>query len=222
MKITKKTTSNRYNGRAGWVPDMIVCHTADGTYEGTILWIENQSSEVSSHYVVAKDGRVTQMVDLKDGAWCNGTSTVATKNSYYAKSSLEVVRQRKANANYYTVSIEFEGFWKDTKGRLTDAQFSAAADLIRQIRAEVKAQFGVDIPIDREHIVGHHQISPVTRPNCPGELFQWDALIDALKADAPPTPDEPDYKALFLAEQTEHHATKAALESLKQGIRALL
>ncbi len=212
MTITKKSTVNKFSGRNGWKPDIIVLHTADGTYDGTVGWMQNSASQVSSHFVVAKDGRITQLVDIKDGAWCNGTSTDPTKNTHYGKASLAAVRERKTNANYYTVSIEHEGLWKDTKGKLTDAQLASTITLIKYIIAEVKAQFGVDIPIDREHIVGHYQISPVTRPNCPGAQMQWDAIISALKVGE--QGDTVDYHTLYSDLLAKHNGMLAGLQNL--------
>jgi hypothetical protein len=40
----------------------------------------------------------------------------------------------------------------------------------------------VVIPLDREHIVGHYQISPINKPNCPGALFQFDTILNVLQA----------------------------------------
>jgi hypothetical protein len=39
----------------------------------------------------------------------------------------------------------------------------------------------VVIPLDREHIVGHYQISPINKPNCPGALFQFDTILKVLQ-----------------------------------------
>jgi len=181
MNITQKASPNRYNGRNGWKPDMIVCHITEGSYSGAVSWLCNPASEASAHFVVAQDGRITQLVPLTDSAWCNGTSTSAARNTYYGKSTLAAVRERKTNANYYAVSIEHEGVYAKTKGKLTDVQLKATTELIAYIRKEVKRIYGVEIPLDREHIVGHYQINPVTKPNCPGSLFQFDAIISALK-----------------------------------------
>lgn len=85
------------------------------------------------------------------------------------------------NPNLYCVSIECEGVWSETKGALTDKQLAAAAELTRYIVAEVKRIYKVDIPIDREYMIGHCEINPVTRPHCPGEAFPYDALIAAAK-----------------------------------------
>ncbi|MCF8018281.1 MAG: peptidoglycan recognition protein family protein [Vallitaleaceae bacterium] len=184
MNITKKNSPNKYNGRSGWKPDMIVCHITEGSYAGAVSWLCNPKSQASAHFVVAKDGRITQLVDLRDGSWCNGTSTNPSSKVYYGESSLKAVRDRKTNANYYTVSIEHEGFWKGGKGKLTEAQKAATIELIKHIRSEVKSIFGVEIPADRAHIVGHYEVSPITKPNCPGQNFQFDEIISVVNGGA--------------------------------------
>lgn len=180
MNIVKKLSPNHFKGRNGWKPDMIVNHITEGSYDGSINWLCNPRSQASAHFVVAKDGRITQLVELTDGAWGNGTSKNPLKKYHYSKSTLKSVRDRKTNANYYTISIEHEGIWANGKGKLTPAQLQATIELHKYIIAEVKRIYGVDIPIDREHIVGHYQITPITKPLCPGVNFQWDELIKAL------------------------------------------
>ncbi|WP_339060108.1 N-acetylmuramoyl-L-alanine amidase [Tepidibacillus marianensis] len=183
MNITQRPSTNKYDGRKGWKPDMIVCHITEGSYAGAVSWLCNPDAQASAHFVVAQDGRITQLVQLTDSSWCNGTSTDPSSKVYYGKSSLAAVRERKTNANYYTVTIEHEGIWAKTKGKLTDAQLAATIELIAWIRSEVKRIYGVEIPLDREHIVGHYQINPVTKPNCPGALFQFDTIIETLKGE---------------------------------------
>lgn len=181
MNITKRLSPNKYQGRSGWKPDCIVCHITEGAYAGAVSWLSNPVSEASAHFVVAKDGRITQLVELTDGSWCNGTSSDPASRMYFGKSTLSAVRDRKTNANYYTISIEHEGIWVDAHGKLADAQLAATIELIRYIRAEVKRIYSVDIPLDREHIVGHYQISPINKPNCPGSAFQFDEIIKQLR-----------------------------------------
>ncbi|SDN15753.1 N-acetylmuramoyl-L-alanine amidase [Acetanaerobacterium elongatum] len=211
MNIIQHPSPNHWNGRFGWTPDMIVCHITDGAYDGAIATLCDPAMQRSSHFVVARDGRITQLVQIADGAWCNGTDTKPLANSYYGKSTLQAVRDRKTNANYYTISIEFEGIWKETKGRLTDVQLAAGIELIKYIFAEVKRLYGIDIPVDREHIVGHYQISPVTRPCCPGELFQWDELLAGVKGEAAET----DWQLKYTKLEAEYNA-------FRQGVAALL
>lgn len=56
---------NRYDGQ--------VTHIAAGWYEGTISWQLNDSSNVSSHFVVGREwGECAQLVDTADAAWTQG------------------------------------------------------------------------------------------------------------------------------------------------------
>lgn len=47
----------------------IVVHIAEGYYEGTISWQRNPAVDVSSHFIVGRDGKVAQMVDTDTTAW---------------------------------------------------------------------------------------------------------------------------------------------------------
>lgn len=180
MNIVKRSSPNKM-GRKGWKPDMIVSHITEGSYAGAVSWLSNPQSQASSHFVVSKKGEITQLVDLKEAAWINGTAISPSSNNFYGKSLLKLVRDRKTNANYYTIGIEHEGFSKDGQGKLTDAQFKATVWLHKHIIAEVKKIYGVSIPIDRQHVVGHYQIDPIRKPNCPGKNFQWELLLKELK-----------------------------------------
>lgn len=168
-------------------PQLIVLHIADGTYDGTKAWFMNQSSQTSSHFIVAKDGRICQCVSLKKMAWCNGTSTAKGESKYFGNSTVDLVRSLGGNANEYSVSIECEGMWSETLGALTDAQLEAVAWLVGYIQAEVKKIWNHTILSDRRYIVGHNEISPKTRPNCPGQKFPWDKLMAKLIFTPQPT-----------------------------------
>jgi N-acetylmuramoyl-L-alanine amidase len=81
----------------------VVLHIAEGTYEGTISWCQNPSAEVSAHFVVAKDGRIAQLVDTGSQSWCQSAG------------------------NPYWLSIENEGHGGDV---LTDAQIEACVRIL--------------------------------------------------------------------------------------------
>lgn len=172
MNMTQKSTPNQ-SSRNGYKPCLIVWHIADGTYNGTVAWEQNPESQVSSHFVLGQNGEITQLVPLDKAAWTQGVVNQPTHPYVKAHSGV--------NPNLYCVSIECEGRWSETKGALTDKQLAAAAELTRYIVAEVKRIYKVDIPIDREYMIGHCEINPVTRPHCPGEAFPYDALIAAAK-----------------------------------------
>lgn len=179
MDIKQFNSQNKYTGRNGLIPILIVCHTTDGSFDGAVSWLCNEKSSASSHFVVAKDGRVAQLVPIEDSSWCNGTNANINDKRFYGNSSLKSVKERKTNANYFTISIEHEGFAKDC-GELTKEQFDSTVKLIKHINAEVNRIYKTNIPFDREHIVGHYEINPITKPNCPGNKFPFDDIIKKL------------------------------------------
>lgn len=182
FNIVQGNSPNKMS-RNGWVPDLIVSHITEGSFAGAVSWLSNPRSRASSHFVVAQDGRITQLVSLTEAAWINGTNTNPNSNNFYGNSLLKSVRDRKTNANFYSVGIEHEGIHARTKGRLTPKQLEATIWLHQHIINEVKQLYNTDITLDREHIVGHYQIDPIRKPFCPGELFQFDEIISALKED---------------------------------------
>jgi len=171
LNIVQRNSPNK-SGRQGWTPDVIVCHITEGGYSGAVSWLCNPDSGVSCHFVVSRKGEVSQLVPIQESSWCQGISTSAIKN---AKSS--IVRSRNVNPNRYCVGIEHEGMYKDCQGCLTDAQKNASGSLIRHIRNEVKRLYGVTIPLDRDHVIGHYEINPTGKPNCPGQNFPFSDVI---------------------------------------------
>ena len=79
------------------------------------------------------------------------------------------------NPNRYTISIEHEGYGSNGgDGNLTEQQYQATLRLHRQLINKW------NIPIDRNHIIGHFEIDKINRPNCPGKAFPWDRLMKDL------------------------------------------
>ncbi len=184
MNISQLKSPNQ-GSRCGYKPDVIVCHITDGVYEGAVAWLCNKQSQVSSHFVVSRKGEISQLVDIRNEAWCNGTQSGNPLGSeYVGRATAALVKQCKANANLYTISIECEGD-NTTHGILTDAQFSALVGLIPYIKQQVKFYYSTDITLDRSHIIGHCEIAPKEKPDCPGKDFPYTKLISSLNP-APP------------------------------------
>lgn len=177
MNMIQHPSAN-HGSRYTWSPDMIVNHITGGsTAAGALATLCNPAREASAHYLVDKDGTVYQLVALDRAAWANGTSSTATDSRYYGRSKLDLVRNRRANANFYTVSIEHVCV---SGGALTAQQLAASIALHTHIIVEVKRLYGVTIPVDRAHIVGHCEINPVTKPNCPGRGFPYAEILKGL------------------------------------------
>jgi len=178
MKINEYKTTNM-SSRAGWIPDMICCHQTSGAASSAINWFKSSDSKVSAHYLVDKNGVISNFVPLEKAAWANGTNTTdKTLPYHYSKSKIEAVRERKVNANLYTVSIEFEN---DDTGILTETQYNAGLWLMKHIISELKRIYGTEFQIDREHIIAHSDLNPTGRSGCPGKDFPFEKFISDLK-----------------------------------------
>ena len=147
MNIIQKKSSNFWVGRKSYRPEGVVIHIMDGTLVGTDSWFANPNSQVSAHYGIGKNGEVHQYVKEEDAAWHAGR----------VDAPLWKLIRANINPNLYTIGIEHEGRPNDV---WTEAMKQASAILIRDICQRWQ------IPIDRNHIVGHFEIFS-KKPNCP-------------------------------------------------------
>jgi N-acetyl-anhydromuramyl-L-alanine amidase AmpD len=132
---------------------LIVIHVTDGSFAGAVSWLTNPQSHVSAHYAVSRDGEIAQMVARKDIAWHAGNHVV----------------------NAESIGIEHEGVTDDISG-FTDAEYRASARLVAWLARLY------DIPIDRQHIIGHSEVPDPTDPTQgggidhhtdPGTYWNW-------------------------------------------------
>ncbi len=149
--MTRYPTPNYVEGRQGYRPRAVVVHTNVGSFASTISWFADPESSVSSHYVVALDGQVGQLVAEEDTARHTGRVKDPT-----------VSFLTDDNPNLYTIGIEFED-GGDPVGAVRSAeQYAAGAALISA------AARRWEIPLDRDHVVGHREIYALK--TCPGNL----------------------------------------------------
>lgn len=144
-----KTTPNFTKGRGTFKPEIIVIHIMAGSIEGTDSWFADPASQVSAHYGVGYRGEVHKYVNEEDTAWHAGRVKNPTFSLY----------KPGINPNIYTIGIEHEGMNLSVDS--TPEQKKASAALI----AEISTRW--NIPLDRDHIIGHYQIFS-DKPYCPG------------------------------------------------------
>lgn len=106
--------------------------------------------QVSSHFVIRRDGRVLQFVGVDHRAWHAGRSCW----------------QGRDNCNDWSVGIELEGLEGET---FDDRQYPALAGLLRDLAAHW--------PITQ--VVGHEHVAP-GRKQDPGPGFDWTRLQQLL------------------------------------------
>ncbi|WP_329123186.1 N-acetylmuramoyl-L-alanine amidase [Streptomyces sp. NBC_01465] len=135
--------------------DRVVIHVVQGGYASALNVFRDPSHKAAAHYVVRKDGHVAQMVRELDIAYHAG-------NWDY---------------NERSVGIEHEGF-VDRKSSFTDAMYASSARLTAKICRRY------DIPVDREHVVGHVEV-PGTDHTDPGPHWDWDRYMKLVRAVRP-------------------------------------
>jgi hypothetical protein len=89
----------------------VVVHIAAGTYDGTIAWQLNDSSNISSHFIVSKAGAITQMVDTHDRGWTQGAGNagwISVENAAFLPEALTAA-QVEANARILAWAHEAHG-----------------------------------------------------------------------------------------------------------------
>lgn len=169
----KRYASPNYNARpAGSLVDLIVLHNISlpaGRFGGPHIadlftnrvdfhadpsFADLRGLQVSSHFLVRRDGAVTQFVSCDARAWHAGASSF----------------QGRDNCNDYSVGIEIEG---SDAVAFTAAQYSAVAGLIMALAARY--------PVAA--IAGHEHIAP-GRKTDPGPCFDWSKLQEILAVDS--------------------------------------
>ena len=131
----------------------VIIHVAQTTYSGTLNVFRNPEKKVSAHYVVrSSDGRVAQCVRESDIAWHAGIWEYNTRS----------------------IGIEHEG-WVDRPGYFTDAMYERSA----RLTAAVCERY--DIPRNRAHIIGHHEV-PGSDHTDPGRHWDWKRYLRLVKS----------------------------------------
>jgi AmpD protein len=114
--------------------------------------------EVSSHFVIRRDGELLQFVSCERRAWHAGRSQWRGRDE----------------CNDFSIGIELEGLEGET---FEDAQYDALIELLRVSIARY--------PI--AEVVGHEHVAP-TRKIDPGPGFEWPRLARALGASGTTAP----------------------------------
>lgn len=168
-------TPNFTKGRRGKKIIAITDHITAGLYPGTLTWMQNPKAYASANYLVTRAGEILQLVKDEDTAWASGIVSFPNWPLYDG-----------TNPNYYTISIEHEGYKdKGGDGNLTEAQYQASLWLHKYLIEKHS------LPVNRNTIIGHYRIDSVNRPNCPGPNFPWNKLFKDLEEG-----DEMIYKTL--------------------------
>jgi N-acetyl-anhydromuramyl-L-alanine amidase AmpD len=194
--ITWIGSPNCWSDRSGRNVIAIVNHIMQGSLESTDGWFNNPASQVSAHFGVGKDGRIHQYVSLDGAAWANGVAEHIDNSIPWLVGAVG----NGINENNLTISIEHEG---NTGDPMPEAQYQATLALHRWLLSLYPA-----IKVDRQHIIGHYQISGTIKVNCPGKGFPWPRLMaDLAPGSSPALPDG------FILDTSGHNAPGTLIDT---------
>jgi len=139
--------------------EYIVIHDTEGSYATTLDLVQDPEY-VSWHYTMRSvDGHTAQHVKIKDVAWQAGNWYVNAKS----------------------VGIEHEGFAAEGTW-YTEAMYRTSAKLVRYLADKL------DVPLDRQHIIGHDNVPGTVARNVagmhwdPGPYWDWAHYFDLMQA----------------------------------------
>jgi N-acetylmuramoyl-L-alanine amidase len=146
------------NARAQWQPSpnfgarkanhAILHHTSSATLERALATLTSPVSDVSSHYLIGRDGRILQLVDENQRAWHAG-------ESYWGGLT---------DLNSSSIGIELVNNGKEP---FSPAQIDALLALLSDLRARYN--------IPRANFLGHADVAP-GRKTDPSDFFPWRQL----------------------------------------------
>jgi N-acetylmuramoyl-L-alanine amidase len=168
------------------VPRFLVIHyTAGSSAAGAISWFQNPASRVSAHLVVARDGKITQMVPFNREAWHAGQSRWGS----YAGLNFHSIGVELDNAGHL---IRSGGKWVSplTRRSYPDSEVTVAnhkndppgaapsgwhAYTPAQIEATLECGLAITKHYQLDDVLGHDDIAP-GRKRDPGPDFPLDSL----------------------------------------------
>ncbi len=129
---------------------VIIHHTAQDSLQETIRTFSLKKTQVSSHYVIGKNGKVIQMLNDYLRAWHAGAGS-------WGKST---------DINSTSIGIELDNNGEEP---FSDAQINSLLLVLAKLKK--------DYNIPTQNFIGHSDIAP-TRKNDPSAFFPWQKLAE--------------------------------------------
>jgi len=169
MQIIYRRVQNFAHNRQGFKPEAVVVHMAEANAEACLEKFNDPLLRSSTHYLVTKKGEVWKLVEETDTAWHAGG---------VHKPSWRLLKP-EINPNLYTIGIAHEG---KAGQAWSEEMYQASAQLIASIASRW------DIPLDREHIIGHSLVNSTHHD--PGLSLDFDKLISLANNIFPDEPED--------------------------------
>ncbi|XIG73769.1 N-acetylmuramoyl-L-alanine amidase [Streptomyces sp. SGAir0957] len=131
--------------------DYIVIHDTEATWEQTLKLVQDPTYLAWHYSLRSTDGHIVQSIKAKDVGWHAGNWYVNAKS----------------------IGLEHEGFLAQPDSWYTEEMYRSSARLVRYLSKKY------DIPLDRQHILGHDTVPGPTASTIPsmhtdpGPYWDW-------------------------------------------------
>ncbi|UNS95801.1 N-acetylmuramoyl-L-alanine amidase [Streptomyces tubbatahanensis] len=132
--------------------DYIVIHDTEEVYERTLDLVTDPTYVSWQYTLRSSDGHIAQHVRNKDAAWHAGNWYVNSKS----------------------IGLEHEGFLTEPDAWFTESMYRSSARLVKYLAKKY------DIPLDRQHVLGHDNVPATTTSGIkgmhtdPGPYWDWE------------------------------------------------
>ncbi|MCT9075816.1 N-acetylmuramoyl-L-alanine amidase [Streptomyces fulvoviolaceus] len=136
----------------------IVIHDTEGAWDGVLNLVQDPTYVSWNYTLRSTDGHIAQHVKAKDVAWHAGNWYVNAKS----------------------IGLEHEGFLANPDAWYTEAMYRSSARLVKYLSRKY------DIPLDRQHILGHDNVPGPTTSTIggmhtdPGPYWDWRHYFELL------------------------------------------
>lgn len=169
-----------YSDERLYAPEMVMIHFSSAVqldekdpYNMELIRGIFIDCEVSTHYIIERDGTIRCYIPEDRVAWHAGKGRWHLDEKYtnamnqYAIGIEMVAMGSKKDMSPYMSGKEYDALDQSLMG-FTQAQYDALLALVSDLCLRY------DIPMDRDHIIGHQEYA--TKKRDPGELFDWSWL----------------------------------------------
>ena len=186
-------------------PIAVINHIMQGYARTMIDWATNNSVQKSAHFIIDREGNITQTVSIYSPAWHAGRTAKESWKSFPG-----------GNPNKYTVGIEHEGFSVDPgygfdyiyDGSWPEAMMDASAKVHKWILGELS------LDANDQTVIGHFETDAVSRANDPGPQWSREYLLSRINGGGGSSSSQPSVSSDELA------SIKERLDILEEWVQS--
>ncbi len=184
---TRWIPSPNWSLRQHGTVDAVILHYTALSFEETLARFKDQSSKVSAHFVVDRNGSVVQMVKAEHKAWHAGESQLDGQpdvNEYSV--GIELVNwgalKRRGKRFYVWKGGWSEPYEGEEPVRRADAYWEPYSDRQYEALVELVVSLREGHPrITKDRVKGHSDVCvPPGRKIDPGPAFDWQRVLDRI------------------------------------------